>query len=284
MEVQADMSGRIGRAVGALAVVVSASLAMAATASAQSSPPAVVTIVHGVRGLVADVYLDGHSVLKTFEPERTAGPLNVPAGHHRVDVRVSGAPATSPPVLSWDVVLAPGERISAVVHLSAAGQPTVTKYDDDVSRIAAGGSRLVFRHDAAAPPIDVRLSNRLLATGLTNPQQSEQQVGAGSYTVAVNAVHSTTPLAASQDVQLQEGTAHFLYLIGSAKDNTLGWIEERVAGLQSAPLAVQTGNSGLAATHDGPNWTLYALGAVGVLLLIGAVVPWSRRGRAPTTA
>src|SRR5258705_10101875 len=59
-----------------------------------------VTLVHGVRGLVADIYLDGAVALQVFQPERTAGPLTVPAGAHAVEVRTAGSPAPSAPLLS----------------------------------------------------------------------------------------------------------------------------------------------------------------------------------------
>ena len=44
-------------------------------------------VVHGLRGLVADIYLDGTLVLPTFQPERSTDPLPIPAGDHLIEIR-----------------------------------------------------------------------------------------------------------------------------------------------------------------------------------------------------
>ena len=62
-----------------------------APASAADSGDAQLTVVHGVRGLVADVRLDGELVLSGFAPERVTDPLPVPAGRHSLQVWPSGA-------------------------------------------------------------------------------------------------------------------------------------------------------------------------------------------------
>jgi hypothetical protein len=58
-------------------------------------------------------------------------------------------------------------------------------------------------------------------------------------------------------VPLQEGTAQYLYLIGSQDDGTVAWITQTVGGLSTAPAGVPTGNSGLADEgHAGGTWPL----------------------------
>jgi len=264
-----------------VAVVAAASLlGLIAPAGAQA-PTGQVTIIHGVRGLVADVYVDGQLVLQTFQPERTTQPLPVPAGPHVVEVRVSGAPAGSPPTLTWNVDVQPGAHISAVVHLTADGKPTVTRFDDDVSRVSPGASRVVVRHAAAAPPIDVRLGQQVLASGLPNANQAQGQVPPAAYTVQVTQAGTATPLAASQDVTLAEGTAMFLYLIGSQAESSIGWIAQRVDDLQTPPVAIQTGDSGLAATNRSGSAT-WPFVIFPLVALAGAVtLGLQRRRRGP---
>ena len=149
---RAERAELMKRAIAAGMVASMLVVAMATTVGAQTPVPGAITIVHGVRGLVADVYLDGTLILETFQPERTTAPVPIAPGSHVVEVRVSGAPAGSPAALTWPVEVAPDDRISAVVHLDAAGAPTVTRYDDDVSQIPAGQSRVAVRHTAAAGP------------------------------------------------------------------------------------------------------------------------------------
>src|SRR4051812_39528741 len=62
-----------------------------------------VVLLHGLQGVVADVYLDGAIVFQAFQPERVTDPLDIPAGPRRVDIRPTGAPATSPPAVSQQV-------------------------------------------------------------------------------------------------------------------------------------------------------------------------------------
>src|SRR5690349_10458048 len=107
-----------------------------------------VTLVHGVRGLVADIYLDGKVALQVFQPERTAGPLNLPAGAHAVEVRPAGSAPTTAPLLTATLNVPAGSRQSAVVHLSPTGQPALTVYPDDMTAIPAGQARVVLRHAA----------------------------------------------------------------------------------------------------------------------------------------
>ena len=248
-------------------------VAMATTVGAQTPVPgATITIVHGVRGLVADVYLDGTLILETFQPERTTAPVPIAPGPHVVEVHVSGAPAGSPPALTWPVDVAPDDRISAVVHLDAAGTPTVTRYDDDLSQIAAGQSRVAVRHAAAAGPVDVRLADQVLATNLANAQETVSSVPPAAAPLVVTATGSATPLAPPQEVTAAEGSALFLYLVGAQAEGTLGWVAQRVDGLQSVPVKVPTGDSGLAAPAD--ELPIGSLSVVAASLLVTMVAGW----------
>ena len=279
---RAERAELMKRAIAAGMVASMFVVAMATTVGAQTPVPGAITIVHGVRGLVADVYLDGTLILETFQPERTTAPVPIPPGSHVVEVRVSGAPAGSPPALTWPVEVAPDDRISAVVHLDAAGTPTVTRYDDDVSQLPAGQSRVAVRHAAAAAPIDVRLGDQVLATNLANAHETVSSVPPVVAPLVVTATGTTTALAPPQEVTAAEGTALFLYLVGSQAEGTLGWVAQRVDGLQSVPVKVPTGDSGLAAPVDeSPVGSLSVVAAALLLTMVAGGVLLQRRRRAP---
>src|SRR5262245_5233780 len=140
---------RILRLTAVVAVVGSTATAGAVTAHAAPAM-GLVTVVHGLRGVVADVYVDNALVLPAFQPERVTDPGAVPAGEHHVDIRVTGKPSDAPPDLSADVDVQANARQSIVAHLNTAGAPTITAYRDDVSPVAAGQTRAVVRHTAAA--------------------------------------------------------------------------------------------------------------------------------------
>jgi len=101
--------------------------------------------------------------------------------------------------------------------------------------------------------------------------------------LVVTATGTTTALAPSQDVTAAEGSAMFLYLVGSQAEGTLGWVAQRVDGLQSVPVKVPTGDSGLAAPVDGLPIGRISAGAAAVLvtMVAGGVLLLQRRRRAP---
>ena len=123
-----------------------------------------VRVVHGLRGLVADVYLDGTLVLPTFQPERSTDPLPIPAGDHLVEIRSAGAAMTETPLLTQTVTVPAGFVGSLVAHLDGAGEPTLTAFADDLTAVPAGESRVVVRHAAAAEPVAVLLNDQATFT------------------------------------------------------------------------------------------------------------------------
>jgi hypothetical protein len=244
----------IGRGVGR--VVAIASLAITAvgatgTAEAQEQAPGSVRVVHGLRGLVADVYLDGALALPTFQPERSTEPLSVPAGDHLVEIRSGGAAATETPLLTQTVTVPAGFQGSLIAHLDRNGDPTLTAFADDLSVVPASQSRVTVRHAAAAEDVTVLLNDQpALTTPITSKSEAAQLLAAGSYQLAVAAASSGEVLAAPQPVEYADGTANFMYLIGSQAEQTLGWAVVRVDGLQSPPAMIQTGDGSAVRSAD----------------------------------
>jgi hypothetical protein len=237
--------------VATLAFVLASTLGLGAAGAQEAT--GTVTIVHGFRGLVADVYLDGTLILESFEPERATDPVQLAAGDHEVEVREAGAEASSAAAVSGTLNVPAGSNLSAVVHLSEDGQPTMTVFRNDVGGVPPGSTRLVVRNTAATGPVNVSLDDAPLAAGLGNPKEAGKEVPATTHRLSVSA--GSDVLLPPQEVPLQEGTAQYLYLIGSEQDGTVAWITQTVTGLSTAPAGVPTGNSGLAAErHDGGGW------------------------------
>jgi Domain of unknown function (DUF4397) len=254
---------RILRLTAAVAVVGTTAIAGSTVARAQT-PTGLVTVVHGLRGVVADVYVDNTLLLPAFQPERVTDPVAVPAGEHHVDIRVTGKPADSPPDVSADVNVQADARQSVVAHLDAAGSPTITAYVDDMSPVAAGETRAVVRHTAAAPAVDVGLNQTVVASGLTEPGSTTAVVPPATYEVSVWQAGTQSPLAAPQPATLTEGAATVMYLVGSAQTNTLSWVAEQIPNLATPPNQIQTGDSGLAADNGSSFPYLPVTVAVGV--------------------
>jgi hypothetical protein len=251
-------------------------------ASAQTAT-GTVTVVHGLRGVVADVYIDGTLALPAFEPERVTDPIPIAAGPHRVEIRLAGAPATSPAAVTADVDVVADTRQSIVAHLDNAGNPTVTAYVDDDSPIPAGESRAIIRHTAFAGPVDVSLNDNVVAPALAEPGTTSADVPPATYEVSVWSPGTHDAVVAPQSADLPEGAATVMYLIGSAQAGTLSWIAEQIPGLATVPTRIQTGDSGLAAlTPPGSSFpTGPVAGGLGAAaaVAVGVAVMARRRSR-----
>jgi hypothetical protein len=225
----------------------------AVPASAQAAPAPVgaqLTVVHGVRGLVADVRLDDQLVLSGFAPERVTDPLTVPAGTHRVQVWPTGAATSTPPVIDQTVTLTDGQVVTAGVGLGPDG-PQITLFDDAGLLPDSGSTALAVRGLADSEPVTVRAAERTVAEGLASGQQQVQQVAPGTYPVTVTPGAGGAPLVPAQDVPVVAGRAVVLYLIGSQRESTLGWVAQTVRpGAAAAPLRVDTGSGPVPAAGD----------------------------------
>jgi hypothetical protein len=252
---------------------------IATPAIAAPAPTGGVRIVHGLRGVVADVYFDGKLLLQTFRPERSTSVLSVPAGTHQVDVRLAAQPATSPPALSAKITVTAGQNESAVVHLGADGKPQLTVYPDQMGAVPSGQASVIVRHDAAAPPIDVHVDATRVATALANPAQAATRVAAGTYRVSVTKTGTPQELAPAQAVPFAPGSSTDMYLIGSESKSTLAWIAVQTV-VAGRPLAqVQTGDSGLVAPRPRDDELIRDLAVLLPLCSLAVAAAMSRRRR-----
>ena len=252
-------------------------------ANASTQPSGEVTLVHGVRGLVADIYLDGTPVLKVFEPDRITDPLVLAAGPHRVEVRAAGAAADATPLLAATLNVVAGVRESAVVHLDGAGAPALTVFADSTIPVPAGTGRLLIRHTAAAPAVDLGIDGASVRRSIPNRSEAITDLPAGSHLVELAAAAKV--VLAPRDVLVPEGTSTALYLVGSATAGNLAWLAEVLPATPVAPAAVRTGNSLVA--PQGPAATLTFVLVALACCLIGAAstsILQRRRRAHPVTA
>jgi uncharacterized protein DUF4397 len=259
---------RAGRAVigAVLAAGLAGGLAAATAAPAAAADNSTVYVVHGVPGLTVDVYANGKAALTGFKPGEVAGPLSLPAGSYDVAIRKAGDAATAAPAIEKKLTLPAGANVSLVAHLSATGTPTLTAFANPVGGLADGKARLVVRHTAAAPAVDVLAGGKPVFTGLTNPNQKTADVAPGTVSAAVALAGSTKPVIGPADLTLKEGQVTVVYAIGSAKNNTLQLVTQTLNTAQAMPLGVNAGSGGLAA--DGGS----EVPVVGVLILGGLVL------------
>lgn len=254
-------------ALGAVTAAVTTTSALA-TATPVYADTSSVTVVHAIPETPVDVYVNGEITLKDFQPGKIAGPLNLPEGTYDIDITKPGEPITSAILTADDAAVPGGANISIVAHLDEAGQPKITPFVNDTSAVQAGKARLIVRHTAAAPAVDVRASGTPVFSGLTNPDEAKADLPAGTVSADVVLAGTDTVAIPATDLTLAEGTVTIVYATGSAQAKTLGLLAQVITGAYSAPDGVPGGDGG-SATDSGPALPA-AVAALGVLLLLAA--------------
>lgn len=213
-----------------------------------------VTVVHGLPRFTADVYVNGELLLSGFKAESTTDPLTLAEGEYDIAIRDVGSPPDSEPALQDVITLDGGLNVSIVAHLDETGSPALTVFDNDVSQVPAGQSRLIVRHQAAAPEIDVQSDGETLFSGLSSGDQQETNLAVATHEVVVTLTGESDPLISPTALSFEEGNAYLVYFVGSNEDDTLDLMVQTVSGLESAPSGVATGDGGLAETPGFPVW------------------------------
>ena len=242
--------------------------AMTVPASA-SEAQATVSVLHAVPDLTVDVYANGEELIPDFAPGTLTDPLTLPAGTYDLQVFADGDnPDNADPAIEAQGVEVPaGANATVVAHLDADGNPVLTPFVNDVSATDAGQSRLVVRHTAAAPPVDVRADGEVLFPGLANPDEASGDVPAGTYSADVTLAGENQAVLGPADLELAEGTATIVYAWGSAEAGNLDLAVQTIDGLHSAPSGVPGGETGAAAAGDGAPLWAFGLGAASLLAL-----------------
>jgi hypothetical protein len=223
--------------------------------------------VHGIPGQPVDVYVNGNKTLDNFRPGDVAGPLSLPEGSYDIALTRPGEAIGSAILTVNDAAVPGGANITLAAHLDASGKPKLTPFANDVSKVAAGKARLIVRHTAAAPEVDVRAGGTPVFTNLANPEEAKADVDAGTVSADVVLAGGDTVVLGPADLTLAEGTATIVYAIGSAQGQTLDIVSQRINGLHSAPGGVPSGDGGLAGTGVAAWW--YLLVVAGVALVVG---------------
>ncbi|MCZ7528319.1 MAG: DUF4397 domain-containing protein [Acidimicrobiia bacterium] len=201
----------------ALALVASVAGVLAPNApSAQAASPSAVTVVHGIKGVAVDVYVNGALTVPNFQPRDIAGPLQLDAGDYDIRVLAAGAdPATASPLLARTVTVPSGADVSLVAHADTAGGPALTAFVNDLSAAAAGQARVSVRHTANAPAVDVLLDGSPAITGLTNGSAADATLAGGTYSVAVQVSPSGPVAIGPADLTFPPGVLTAVYAISA---------------------------------------------------------------------
>lgn len=253
-------------------------------ASAAAQDAATVTLIHGIPGATVDVVVDGEVVIAGFEPGSTQD-LSAFAGQTLVNLEVRAAGTE-------DVVIGPVAEFpvpdagnwSVVAHLDADGNPTVTPFENNTEATAAGEGRLIVRHTAAAPAVDLVVGDSRPIEGAANGDSAELDLPAGEIAGAQLAPAGGDPIVDAPTVNLQAGTDLIVYAVGSLDGETFTFYTQEVeVGTESAaggdesegdgtpaPTAVNTGGQPL---DGGPApWAYALIAGAGGFAIAGAAL------------
>lgn len=264
--------------IGAGALLAALTIAVPATAASAAAGDATLSVLHAVPATTVDVYLDGAKALDDFAPGTMAGPMSVPAGAHTLAITASDATDDSKPIIGpADVSFEAGGNYTAVAHLQADGSPTATVFTNDTGAVPAGQGRLIVRHVAAAPAVDVLAGGKAVVSNLSNPDEKALVLPAGTVSASVAATGTTDPVIGPADVAVQAGADTIVYAWGSLDDKNLALATQTVTGLGGDPNGVPAGNAGLVATNR-PDAVPVVIGGAAVLLAGLVIVVLRRRG------
>lgn len=234
-----------------LAIVLAATtLVLVPSMAAAQDDTGQVTVVHGIPDTTVDVYVNGDLVLDDFAPGTVTDALTLPAGDYTFDLTAPDAPDNSDPILTADATLPAGANVSAVAHLTSGGDPTVSLFVNDISRLDAGQARVTVRHTAAAPTVDILAGGDVLVPGLANPNEAVADVPAGDYDLAINAAGTDTEVVALPGTTLAEGVNTIAYAIGDLEAGSFDVLVQTISGLHRPPSSVPAGDGGTLGTGN----------------------------------
>ena len=225
-------------AVASLALVV----LLVLPANAQSSK-ATIILMHGIPGTDVDVEAGGANVFSGFKFGEMKD-LSSLAGQTLKGLKVKAAGTSTVAIDAGDVALPASGNYTVVAHLDAAGKPKLTVFNNDISATATGKGRLIVRHTAFAPAVDVKANGAVAFANLTNPNEAKVDLAVGTVKAEVVPAGASTPVVIGPaDLAIKDGTALIVYAVGSLSGNTLQVLTQSITGIGTTPRVVNTGNS-----------------------------------------
>ena len=269
---------RIGGAT--IAVLIGAGLALfSATPAAGDSAVGYVRLAHlSPDTPKVDVYLDrlgdsafAEQVFHHVGYGDSSKYLPLPVGTYRVSMRAENSPASSPPVITTDVIVNEGAAytVAGVGRFSGLGLKIFT---DDLSRPAGGKAKVrVIQASIKAPIIDVSLPDgTAIADNIAFAETTAYQiVPPGTWTLHLQP--KPAGAMATISAALAAGSVYSLMVTDSANGLWPTLLSDASGGSVAPDGSVEAGAGGEAVRHTGdPNRLPWIAG--GVVLVAGLVV------------
>jgi hypothetical protein len=252
--------------IGALVALVAVAT-FAAPVSAQDDVR--IHLIHGIPDTDVDVAANGADVFTGFSFGDTQD-LSSLAGATLEGLQVKLAGTDTVAIDAGDVTLPDSGNTTIIAHLDAAGAPTLGIFSNDVSATAAGEGRLIVRHTAFAPAVDIKADGAVAFSNVVNGQEGSADLAAGTVSAEVVPTGADTPVVIGPaDLPVAEGQALIVYAVGSLDAGNLSVLTESITGLHSTPSTVNTGNSPVESGSNTALLVLVGLAGFAIVALTG---------------
>lgn len=202
-----------------------------------------VTVIHGVPGLSGPVDVSANGgKLFSFDFKEVRGPLELDPATYKLAVSLGGKT-----LLSLDAKIEGGKNYTVVAHLEADGSPTLAAFVNDDARPGRFKARVIVRHLAKAPAVDVLARrwwrNTRLFENVANGQEGAAEVYAGTYEVSLNAAGTKTRAFGPARLDLEAGKIYAVHAVGELGTKSFGLVLQPVdvAGTSKPALKATVG-------------------------------------------
>lgn len=212
------MRPRISVVAAAVAAVTATTLATLPASAAGGSD---VHVVHGIPGVTVDVYANDGLLLEDFAPGTRTDAVPLDAGDYVIEVFAANAdPDADTAVITQTVAVPAGDLdIDLVAHYAADGTPGLSAFVNDLSTTGDDRGRVVVRHTAEAPAVDVRAGGAVLFGNLANPDEAAGEVPPATYSVDIAAAGAADAVFGPIDLVVAEGVETTVYAVGTLGDD-----------------------------------------------------------------
>ncbi len=206
----------------------------------------VIYVVPGLPDELVDVSVDGETVATDVATAGIVGPFTVSRASN--EGRLTDAEGK---VVAENTVTTQADSSSdLVVHLptSAAQEPVLTVFENDLSPVPATKAAVSVAHAAAVPPTDILVDGEVLFANVANGESLDLVVPVGTYEVACVPTGENEPLIfGPMDLSLTGGALTRVYSVGDPQAKTMNVamhvIDVADSG-SSQPTMVNTGTGG----------------------------------------
>ena len=198
----------------AVAAVLAVSLFGVGTASAAD---ATLNVVHGIPGVDVNVCVNDGEAISDFSFGDTVTGVPLADGVYTFKVVAAADDCTAEGILvAAGVDLVGGKNYTAVAYLEEDGTPTLGLFKNPTKPVAKGTAKMVVRHTAAAPAVDVWVNGVPVFTDFTNGETEKVTVPKGIYAGWVSLPGDYMPVIGPTVTEIKKGFMYQIYAIGDA--------------------------------------------------------------------